>query len=185
MSKIFSFLFLSFFLSYTIINAQVSTAQIEGKVTDSDGNVLPNVNIIVKNLDNGLTRGTVTSKSGSYFVGGLQPGKYELSCSYVGYRKENKLIELLIGQTAQINFILYSEAIPLGAVEVRAEGPIFELKRTDVSMPIRKEQISNLPLDTRNIMQLAALAPGIRAYAPIGGRALPDAGALPPLRFIQ
>ncbi len=130
-------------------------------------------------------RGTISSKTGTYFIGALQPGKYELICSFVGYRKETKIVELLIGQTAQINFTLYSEAIPLGTVEVRAEAPIFELKRTDVSMPVRREQISNLPLDTRNIMQLAALVPGIRAYAPIGGRALPDAGALPPLRFIQ
>lgn len=185
MKHLLTFLMFFIFSNYSLLLSQVSTAQIEGKVTDSEGNPLPNVNVIAKNLDNGLTRGTVTGKSGTYFIGALQPGKYELSSSFVGYRKETKIVEILIGQTAQINFTLYSEAIPLGQVEVRAEGPVFELKRTDVSMPVRKEQITNLPLDTRNIMQLAALVPGIRAYAPIGGRALPDAGALPPLRFIQ
>ncbi len=185
MSKIFTAFFIIFFSSFSIIYSQVSTAQIEGRVVDSDGNPIPNVNVVAKNLDNGLTRGTITSKSGSYFIGGLQPGKYELSSSFIGYRKEVRTVELLIGQTAQINFTMYSEAVELGVVEVKAEGPVFELKRTDVSMPVRKDQITNLPHDTRNIMQLAALVPGIRAYAPIGGRALPDAGALPPLRFIQ
>lgn len=184
--RYFPTLFLILFLCFSsLLFGQVSTAQIEGKVTDNEGNPLPNVNIVAKNLDNGLTRDTISSNSGSYFIGALQPGKYEISSSFVGYRKDTRIVELLIGQTVEINFTLFSEAIPIGAVEVRAEAPVFELKRTDVSMPVRKEQISNLPLDTRNIMQLAALVPGIRAYAPIGGRALPDAGALPPLRFIQ
>jgi hypothetical protein len=176
-----------FFLIFFSLNlyAQVSTAQIEGRILDSDGNPLPNVNVVAQNIENGLSRGTITSKSGSYFLGGLQPGKYKVTASFIGYRKETREVEILIGQIATINFTLYSEAIPLGTVEVKAEAPIFELKRTDVSMPVRKEQITNLPLDTRNIMQLAALVPGIRAFSPIGGRALPEAGSLPPLRFIQ
>ncbi len=185
MNRLITILFIPLFSSFSFLYAQVSTAQIEGKVVDNEGNPLVGANIIAISLDNGLIRGTITGKTGTYFIGALQPGKYEISCSFVGYRKETRIVELLIGQSARVNFTLYPEAIPIGAVEVIAEMPVFELKRTDVSMPVRREQIINLPLDTRNIMQLAALAPGIRAYAPIGGRALPDAGALPPLRFIQ
>lgn len=164
---------------------QVSTAQIEGRVVDNEGNPLPNANVVIKNVETGLVRGTITTKSGSYFIGGLQPGRYEIVVSFVGFRTETRRVEVLVGQTAVVNFTLVSEAIPLGAVEVAAEVPVFEVKRTDVSMPVRREQIVNLPLDTRNVMQLAALAPGVKAYAPIGGRALPEAGSLPPLRFIQ
>lgn len=185
MRRLITLLFVFLLSGFSSLYSQVSTAQIEGKVVDNEGNPLIGANIIARNLDNGIIRGTITGKAGTYFIGALQPGKYEITCSFVGYRKETRRVELLIGQSVRIDFTLYSEAIPIGAVEVVAEAPVFELKRTDVSMPVRREQIINLPLDTRNIMQLAALAPGIRAYAPIGGRALPDAGALPPLRFIQ
>ncbi len=165
--------------------AQVSTCQIEGKVVDNEGKPIPYAEIILKNVETGLTRGTITTKSGSYYFGGLQPGKYEISALHIGYRKATKTIEVLVGQTGVVNITLIPEAIELGAVEVVAAAPVFELKRTDVSMPVRQEQIINLPLDTRNVMNLAALVPGIKYYSPIGGRALPEAGSLPQLRFIQ
>jgi hypothetical protein len=184
MSRLIISLFIIIILVGNVFG-QVSTAQIEGRVVDNEGNPLPNANVVLRNVETGLVRGTTTTKSGSYFIGGLQPGKYEVKVSFVGFRTETKRVEILIGQTAVVNFTLVSEAIPLGAVEVAAEAPVFEVKRTDVSMPVRREQIMNLPLDTRNVMQLAALAPGVKAYAPIGGRALPEAGSLPPLRFIQ
>ncbi len=167
------------------LKAQISTSQIEGKVLDNEGRPLSDVEVIIKNLETGLTRGTITTKTGTFHFFGLQPGKYELTALHIGYRKATATIELLVGQTGVVNFTLVPEAIELGAVEVVATAPAFELKRTDVSMPVRREQIVNLPLDTRNVMNLAALVPGIKYYAPIGGRALPEAGSLPPLRFIQ
>ncbi|MCS7228685.1 MAG: carboxypeptidase regulatory-like domain-containing protein [Candidatus Kryptonium sp.] len=164
---------------------QITTGSIEGRVVDNEGKPLSDAQIVAKNLETGLVRGTITAKSGTYRILGLQPGKYEITAMYVGYRKTTKIIEILMGQVETINFTLVPEAIELGAVEVVAVSSPIELKRTDVSMPVRREQIVNLPLDTRNIMNLAALVPGIKYYSPIGGRALPEAGSLPPLRFIQ
>ncbi len=169
----------------SISKAQISTAQVEGRVVDNEGKPLPDVEIVVRNVETGLTRGTITTKSGTYYILGLQPGKYEITALHVGYKKATTTVEVLIGQTGIVNFTLVPEAIELGAVEVVATAPVFELKRTDVSMPVRREQIVNLPLDTRNVMNLAALVPGIKYYSPIGGRSLPEAGSLPQLRFIQ
>ncbi|MCU0627719.1 MAG: hypothetical protein MUF21_14735 [Gemmatimonadaceae bacterium] len=60
-----------------------------------------------------------------------------------------------------------------------------EIQRLSVSTPIVKEEIENLPLNARGIMNLAGVAPGIRAYAPQQGRTLPSAGGAPDLRFIN
>ena len=48
-----------------------------------------------------------------------------------------------------------------------------------------KEEIENLPLNSRGIMNLAGIAPGIKTYAPQSGRTLPSGGAAPDLRFFN
>jgi hypothetical protein len=50
---------------------------------------------------------------------------------------------------------------------------------------VLKEEIENLPMNSRGVMNLAAIAPGVKAYAPQSGRALPSAGGAPDLRFIN
>jgi hypothetical protein len=50
---------------------------------------------------------------------------------------------------------------------------------------VLEQEIQHLPLNTRNVMDLAALAPGIRSFRPSSGPSLPAAGALRSLRFIN
>ena len=54
-----------------------------------------------------------------------------------------------------------------------------------VSAPVMKDEIENLPLNSRGIMNLAGIAPGIKTYAPQSGRTLPSGGAAPDLRFFN
>ncbi len=59
------------------------------------------------------------------------------------------------------------------------------MQRLSVSAPVVKEEIENLPLSSRGIMNLAGIAPGIKTYAPQSGRTLPSGGAAPDLRFFN
>jgi len=165
--------------------AQPSTSQIEGRVIDNEGKPVPDAEVILKSLETGLTRGTITSKTGSYHFLSLAPGLYEISVLHLGYHPLTRRVQVIVGQTAVVDFQLVPREIEFTPVEVVAEAPVFESRRIDVSMPVRSEQIVNLPLNTRNVMDLAALVPGIRSYAPVEGRSLPEAGSVPPLRFIQ
>ena len=60
-----------------------------------------------------------------------------------------------------------------------------EVQRLSVSAPVMKEEIENLPLNPRGVMNLAGIAPGIKTYAPQSGRTLPSGGAAPDLRFFN
>ena len=59
------------------------------------------------------------------------------------------------------------------------------MQRLSVSAPVMKEEIENLPLNARGVMNLAGIAPGIKTYAPQSGRTLPSGGAAPDLRFFN
>jgi hypothetical protein len=167
--------------------AQVTTVTLEGTITDNEGKPLPLANVIVKNEETAVVRGASSDQNGRYRVLGIPPGTYSVQVQYVGYRTARKdNVEFVTGQRPILNFVLAPEALQLSeVVVVGARAEEFELRRLDVSTAVVRDQILNLPLNSRSALNLAAVAPGIRSFAPTAGRSLPSAGSLPDLRFIN
>lgn len=169
------------------LSAQVTTVTLEGRVTDNEGKSLAAVNLMVSNEAAAIQRGAATDANGRFRVLGIPPGTYTVRAQYVGYRPEvRENVQLVTGQRPVMNFSLVPEAVQLPAVEV-VGGRVqeFELRRLDVSTAVLRDQIMNLPLNSRSVLNLAAVAPGIRSYAAEAGRSLPSSGSLPDLRFIN
>jgi outer membrane receptor protein involved in Fe transport len=102
----------------------------------------------------------------------------------LGYQAQERDIRLLVGQHASLDVELEQAAVGLEAVQVtRQREPVFEVQRNDVSAPVVTTEILNLPLNTRNTVNLAAVVPGMKTFAPTAGRSLPASGPLPDLRF--
>jgi hypothetical protein len=139
---------------------------------------------MVLNRETGQRRATLASTSGVYTVVGLTPGAYQITVQMLGYAEQQRDITLLVGQNASLDFQLEEAAVALQGVDVvHQREPTFEVQRNDVSTAVVQSEIQNLPLNTRNTMNLAAIVPGMKTYAPTAGRSLPAAGALPELRF--
>ncbi|MFA3782205.1 carboxypeptidase regulatory-like domain-containing protein [Melioribacteraceae bacterium 4301-Me] len=161
--------------------AQVATANLSGKVVDNEGNAVPAAAVLVVDLEAGLSRGTTTNDNGIYHFIGLNPGNYEVKVQHVAFSASTKKIELVLGQNATLNFTLVPKNIELGTVEVVAQAPKFELQKSDVSSTVRSEQIMNLPLDSRSILNLGAITPGVKSY----GGSYPSSGAISSYNFIN
>jgi hypothetical protein len=173
-------------LALTLISAPLvaqTTAALTGRVT-SAGQPIADAQIAVTDRETNQVRGTRTSVNGDYTIVGLPPGTYEVRVQRVGFAPARQEIRLLLGQRATLNFALQEAAVALTGVQVTAEPrATFEAQRTDISAPVVQAEIQNLPLNTRNTINLAAIVPGIKTFAPTAGRSLPAAGSLPDLRF--
>src|SRR5258708_13253153 len=66
--------------------AQLSTAEINGRVSDSSGAVLPGATVTMTQTATGLTRTVVTDASGAYLVSNLPTAPYRLEASLQGFR---------------------------------------------------------------------------------------------------
>jgi hypothetical protein len=169
------------------LSAQVTTVTLEGKVIDNEGSTLPGANVVVLNTETGTRRGAATNVNGIYRILAIPPGTYTVEVTFIGYkpiRQEN--VTFLTGQRPVMNFTLVSEAVQVSGVEVvGTRNQQFELRRLDVSTAVVRTQIVDLPLNSRSLMNLASVAPGIRSFAASAGRALPASGSLPELRFIN
>ncbi|HEY0809005.1 MAG TPA: TonB-dependent receptor [Longimicrobiales bacterium] len=171
-------------LAFTPALFAQNTVNLQGRVTDNSGKPLSGAQVVVRNEATNQQRGALTRADGSYSIVGLAPGNYVVSQVMLGYAPEPRPIRLSLGQNATLNFALFEEAVAVKAVDVTVtREATFEVQRNDVSTPVVTTEIVNLPLNTRNTMNLAAIVPGVKTFAPTAGRSLPAVGSLPDLRF--
>jgi len=151
------------------------TASVTGKIVDNEGKPIPDVEVIAKNVETGYTRGAITTAGGIYNILSVPPGTYEISALHIAYGKQTKVVELGVGERVTVNFTLVSKELQVGEVVVTAEALDYEVKKAELSVPLRPQQISALPVNTRNFLELTSLVPGMK---PIG--ATFGSGALQP-----
>jgi outer membrane receptor protein involved in Fe transport len=161
-----------------------NTANLHGRVIDNTGKPLVGAQVTVLNLETNQQRGALTRADGSYNIIGIAPGSYRITPVMLGYSEEPRNIRISAGQSPTLNFELFEAAVSVKAVEgVVQREAVFEVQRNDVSTPVITSEIVNLPLNSRNTMNLAAIVPGVKTFAPTAGRSLPAVGSLPDLRF--
>lgn len=103
-------------------------ARISGKVTDSQGNLLPYASILIK----GTSKGTSTNQQGEYFLS-LEAGEYILVCQYVGYaRQEKKLTVTQNDQTVNFSLELQQTAMKEVVVKSGGEDPAYAIIRNAI-----------------------------------------------------
>jgi hypothetical protein len=143
------------------LRADVSTATLTGIVTDPSGAPLPGASVTVTNEAQGTTANTVTNGQGEYRMPLLRPDSYSVTVLLSGFQKETKTgIKLAVGTTAKVDFALKLSSVEVG-VTVTAEAPLVDSTTTEVGFNIAPKQIETLPLNGRNYLELALLAPGV------------------------
>ena len=97
---------LSLLLTGGIAWAQ-ATAELNGRVTDESGAVLPGVTVTATQTDTGVTRTVVTDETGIYAMPNLPTGPYRLEVTLQGFRTFVQTgIVLQVGATPTINAAL-------------------------------------------------------------------------------
>ncbi len=153
-------LFAMSFLLVLSAQGQSINATLEGRVFDATGAALPNASVTAVSSGTALTRSGTSSGGGDYAIPGLPVGEYTVTAEHSGFKKDSRKVVLQIGQNAAVNFNL-----AVGQVEqqvtVEALGELVEPTRTSVSSVISEVQIDSLPVNGRQFIDFALLAPGV------------------------
>jgi hypothetical protein len=177
-------LLLALFFSGRTLLAQ-NTVTLEGSVK-SGGEPIANAQVNVESSITGDRASTVTRANGEFRVIGLFTGEYRVTVRSLGFRPMTQTVQIAIGQRARLDFEMVRGATELAVQNIVGERiKQVETQRLSVSAPVMQTEIENLPLNQRGVMNLAAIAPGIKTYAPQSGRTLPSGGAAPDLRFFN
>jgi hypothetical protein len=151
-----------------------ATATLQGSVTDKTAAVVPGADITLSSKSTGLQRVEKSNNGGFYEFSLLPAGIYELRVAVKGFATGvYQNVELFVGRTTTIDAQLApSQQAETVTVEASGAG-LVDLDKTDVSRPITPSEVENLPLNSRDFVALAILAPGARpvtAYDPTKAR---------------
>jgi hypothetical protein len=142
------------------MGAQTVTSTLQGRVSDTTGAVIAETSVTAVNAATGLKRSATANAVGEYQIGGLPAGDYTVDAEKQGFQKSAKKIHLDLGASANVDF-----ALALGQVQTQVEvqdvGAVAEPTRTMVSSVIDQQEIESLPVNGREFIDFALLAPGI------------------------
>ena len=141
--------------------AQSGNGRLSGAVADPSGAVLANVELRIKQEGTGGERITHTDSNGFYSVVQLPPGPYEISAQAPGFQtKVRQGVLVSVGQETTVNLALEVGTIST-EVAVNAEAQLVDARTAAISGLMNNEFIRELPLNGRDLTQLALLEPGI------------------------
>jgi hypothetical protein len=147
----------------TAVFAQgVTTAAIQGNVTDQAGSPLPGANVIALHVPSGTTYGASTRSDGRFTIPGMRVGgPYRVTSSYVGYETQvQENVHLTLGVAMNLEFRMPETGVELQEVVVTARrDAIFSPDRTGAATSVDRETIETMPTITRRINDLVRLTP--------------------------
>src|SRR5213592_1280152 len=135
-----------------------ATAELNGRVTDESGAVLPGVTVTATQTDTGFVRTAVTDGTGTYSMPNLPTGPYRLEISLQGFKTYVQTgLVLQVGATPTVNATLALGLLE-EAVTVEAAAPLVDVRSAGISSVVEQERIVELPLQGRQVTDLLVLS---------------------------
>jgi hypothetical protein len=135
-----------------------STGTFTGTVVDATGAAIPGATVTIKSPETGLTRTVESNTTGNYAFPDVPIGSYGITITKAGFDTQKRAAtQLLTGQTVGLDIVL-TIGSTVENIEVTTDTQ--EIKTSEVSTTVNKEQMQDLPLNGRNPLTLTQLTPG-------------------------
>lgn len=141
--------------------SQSTTGNIEGRVIDQTGAVVPGAAVSATNQDTGFGKTVMTDDEGNYIFVLLPPGKYKVEVAATkGFAAATyNNVSVTVGAKTSLEITL-NVGGSVNVVEVAA-GVGVEITRTSVSSTVSEAQVISLPTNGRNFLDFATITPGV------------------------
>ena len=141
--------------------AQENTAELRGRVVDTQDAGIPGVTIVITNQATGVYRQSVSTADGSYFITAITPGVYTLEAELSGFAKYSRQgIRLDLGRTTTLEVELRPGAVT-ETITVTAETPLVDVTSKEIGGNVTNREGTSLPSVNGNVIGMVALLPGV------------------------
>jgi hypothetical protein len=163
-TKIASRITLGFLLALASF-APVALAQnyrgaVRGRVTDPNGASIAGAQVKLIEEGTNEIRIVKADKSGDFTISLLRPGSYRLEVEAEGFRKSAQTLVVRVNQEARLDVILEVTAVTAPVIIVADAASPLKYEGASQGAVIDNRQVTGLPLDGRNFLELSLLTPG-------------------------
>ena len=138
----------------------VTSATLGGRVEDTSGAPVSGAHVEARDLGRGRALAQTTDAHGRFQFLYLNPGDYVLAISGPGFGEVKRTLTLALSQALDATFTL-PVADRQDSVQVEGHLELLESAKTQTSHSITPTAVDGLPLNGRNYLDLALLAPGV------------------------
>ncbi len=140
---------------------QTGQGVVTGTIFDATGAVLPKADLTLTNVATNVEQKQTSEPDGSYRFNAVMPGIYKLDVKAKGFT-DKRITEIRVepSQTAPVNVTL-SVASAAASVEVQAQETLVQTATSELATTVDSKFIQNIPLLSRNIFDLAFMAPTV------------------------
>jgi hypothetical protein len=153
-------------LSAASLMAQNSS--LSGSITDAHGAAIPNAIVTAKNIDTSAIRTTLANELGDYELVQVPPGKYAVTFEKPGFSTHATEVVLQTNTPSTLSIKLQVGSVS-EVVSVTAEAAVVNTENASVGNPFTEKQVKELPLQTRNIVALLGVQPGVSSTGQVLG----------------
>ncbi|MGC1291386.1 MAG: carboxypeptidase-like regulatory domain-containing protein [Candidatus Acidiferrales bacterium] len=151
---------LAFCLLPGVARAQVSTGgQIAGTVFDPSGKTIPGAEITVTSPTTNFTQTVKASGTGGYVFSALSSGTYTVSVSATGFA--TIVFDNVVVQVAQTTDLpVHMSVGSMSQTVTVTAAPVLQSTQNTLATTISPALMEDLPLNGRDVLEFATLAPG-------------------------
>src|SRR5216684_4606119 len=151
------------FLSIFSSGQTQTTGRIAGMVRDAQGAVIVGAEVAAEDLATADKRSVISDDAGNYSVPFLSPASYRLKIEAKGFASAIfHNLSVGLSETTNVNAILQVAQTSF-EVNVTDAPPLLRSDSSELSTTLEPRSLTELPLPTRNFLQLLTLAPGVIA----------------------
>jgi hypothetical protein len=147
----------------TFLFGQTGTSSIRGTVTDQQGRVISDAIVTLTNTATNSARTTKTGEAGTYVFEFLVPANYRIEVDAKGFRKgQVDNVKALISKATEASVQLeVGASTEVVEVQASARDAVVNTQDATLGNVFESTQITQLPLEARNLIDLLSLQPGV------------------------
>ena len=168
--SVFVFLLAGIFISSQQVFGQSTRGTVRGTVTDQNGAIVPNATVKLVDATKGTAgRSIQTNEDGVYQFIEVEPSTYNLIVTAPNF-SEFKLVEVKVEPNRNL---LLDAVLSVGQVTdqvtVTAGAELIDRESPALGTTVENRRVEGLPLNGRNVLNLALLQPGVTPADTING----------------
>jgi len=144
------------------------TSSLQGTVSDAQGAAVPDAIVTLINAETAAQRKSLATGTGAYTFVQVPPGNYRVEVQRPGFRTFATQVRLQINTPSTLNVQLEVGQVT-ETINVVEENVAINTQNATIGSPFTEMQVRQLPLQTRNVVELLALQPGVTSTGQVIG----------------